>query len=224
MKKLPAAVTGLLLIAALTKAHAQLYEHPFNLHQLKMGQASIAAGAELVNNRVAAVGSLEYGVLPDIEGFLKAGQLYFDDKRSTTLSPISFFYSGISSILPLLRSDWECLTSASFFGSFADERTGVENSTFGFSLGFGLAHRLIGDSSLNVASYALASYDISWWTLGEETSRGGAFSGQIGLEVDLSPNMSLLGSIISPLKGDRSTLFGIFLSVYPSVRRETTIP
>ena len=70
---------------------------------------------------------------------------------------------------------------------------------------------------LSVAPYALAFYDMSWWTLGEETSRGGAFSGQIGLEVDLSPTMSLLGSIIYPLKADRGTLYGIFLSFHPSV-------
>ena len=219
MKKVAATVTALLLIAALTKAHAQLYEHPFNLRQLKMGQASIAAGAEFVNERVAPVGSLEYGVLPGIEGFLKAGQLYFDDEGSSTLSPISFFYSGLSSIQPLIRSDWDCLVSASFFGSFAAERTDIENSTLGFSLGFGLFHRLIGDSSLAVAPYALASYDMSWWTLGAETSRGGAFSGQIGLEVDLSPTMSVLGSIIYPLKADRGTLYGICVSFHPSVTR-----
>ena len=224
MKKLAATVAALLLIVVLTKAHAQLYEHPFNLHQLKMGQASIATGAELVNERVAAVGSLEYGVLPTIEGFLKAGQLYFNDKGSTTQSPISFFYSGISTIQPLIRTDWECLASASFFGSFADERTGVENSTLGFSVGFGFFHKIVGDSSLTVAPYALAFYDMSWWTLGEETSRGGAFSGQIGLEVDLSPSMSLLGSVIYPLKADRGTLFGIFLSFHPSVTRSTIIP
>jgi hypothetical protein len=224
MKKMAAAVTGFLLMAALTQARAQLYEHPFNLHQLRMGQAGIAAGVELVNERVAAVGSLEYGLLPDIEGFFRAGQLYFDDKRLTTLSPISFFYSGVSSIQRLIRSDWECLASASFFGSFADERTAIENSTLGFSVGFGLFHRLIGDSSLTVTPYALASYDMSWWRLGEETSRGGAFSGQIGLEVDLSPNMSLLGSIIAPLKGDRSTLFGVFLSFHPNVVYSTTMP
>ncbi len=224
MKELTATVTTLLLVVALVETHAQLYEHPFNLRQLGVGQASIAAGAEVVNERVAAVGSLEYGVLSEIEGFLKAGQLYFDDERSPTLSPISFFYSGISSIQPIVRSDWECLASGSFFGSFADERTGVENSTLGFSVGFGLFHRLIGDSSLTVAPYALAFYDMSWWTLGEETSRGGAFTGQIGLEVDLSPNMSLLGSIIYPLKADRSTLFGVFLSIHPAVAHSTTVP
>ena len=217
MKKKAAIFTTLLLITALAKSHAQLYEHPFNLHQLKMGQASVAAGGEYVNERIAAVGSLEFGVLPRIEGFLKGGQLHFDDARSSTQSPISFFYSGISSIQPLIRSDWKCLASASFFGSFADERTGVENSTVGFSVGFGFFHKIVGTSSLTIAPYALAFYDISWWTLGEETSRGGAFSGQIGLEVGLSPNMSLLGSIISPLKSDRDTMFGIFLSFHPSV-------
>ena len=224
MQKLVTMIAVLLLIVVLTKAHAQLYEHPFNLHQLKMGQVSIAAGAELVNERVAAVGSLEFGVLPPIEGFLKVGQLHFDDARSSTRSPISFFYSGLSSIQPLIRSDWECLASASFFGSFADEKTGVENSTRGFSIGFGFFHKIVGDSSLTVAPYALAFYDISWWTLGEETSRGGAFSGQIGLEVDLSPNMSMLGSIIYPLKADRGTLFGIFFSFHPSITRNTIIP
>ena len=217
MKKLAATITVLILMAALTKSHAQLYEHPFNLHQLKMGQASIAAGGEYVNERIAAVGSLEFGVLPTIEGFLKGGQLHFDDVRSSTQSPISFFYSGISSIQPLVRSDWKCLASASFFGSFADERTGAENSTVGFSVGFGFFHKIVGDSSLTIAPYALAFYDISWWTLGEDTSRGGAFSGQIGLEVGLSPNMSLLGSIISPLKSDRDTMFGVFVSFHPSV-------
>ena len=217
MKKLAATITVLILMAALTKSHAQLYEHPFNLHQLKMGQASIAAGGEYVNERIAAVGSLEFGVLPTIEGFLKGGQLHFDDVRSSTQSPISFFYSGISSIQPLVRSDWKCLATASFFGSFADERTGAENSTVGFSVGFGFFHKIVGDSSLTIAPYALAFYDISWWTLGEDTSRGGAFSGQIGLEVGLSPNMSLLGSIISPLKSDRDTMFGVFVSFHPSV-------
>ena len=224
MKKKAATLTTLLLITALAKSHAQLYEHPFNLHQLKMGQASIAAGGEYVNERIAAVGSLEFGVLPTIEGFLKGGQLHFDDARSSTQSPISFFYSGLSSIQPLIRSDWECLASASFFGSFADEKTGVENSTRGFSIGFGFFHKIVGDSSLTVAPYALAFYDISWWTLGEDTSRGGAFSGQIGLEVDLSPNMSILGSIIYPLKADRGTLFGIFFSFHPSITRKTIIP
>ena len=219
MKKLAATVTVFLFIAALTKARAQLYEHPFNLHQLNMGQASIATGAEIVNERIAAVGSLEYGVLSDIEAFLKVGQLYFEDEGSTTQSPISFFYSGISSIQPLIRSDWECLASASFFGSFADEKTGVENSTRGFSVGCGVFHRLISDSSLTVAPYALAFYDRSWWTLGAETSLDSAFSGQIGLEVDLSPNMSLLGNVIYPLKADRNTLFGIFLSFHPGVTR-----
>ncbi len=224
MKKLAATVTTLLLITALVKSHAQLYEHPFNLHQLKMGQASIAAGAELVNERVAAVGSLEFGVLPTIEGFLKGGQIYFDDQHSPTLSPMSFFFSGMSSIQPLIRSDWNCLASVSFFGSSADERTGVENSTLGFSAGFGFFHKIVGDSSLTIAPYALAFYDMSWWTLGPETSRGGAFSGQIGLEVGLSPNMSLLGSIISPLKSDRDTLFGIFLSFHPSVMPDAISP
>lgn len=224
MKKLAVTLTILLLITAIAKVHAQLYEHPFNLHQLKMGQASIAAGAEYVNERVAAVGSLEYGLLPFIEGFLKAGQLYFDDARSTTQSPISFFYSGISSIQPLIRSDWECLASASFFGSFADERTGAENSTLGFSVGFGFFHKIVGDSSLTVAPYGLMFYDMSWCTLGEETSRGGAFSGQIGLEVDLSPNVSLLGSIIYPLKADRGTLYGIFLSFRPGVTHSAVSP
>ena len=224
MKKLAATITVLLLMAALVKAHAQLYEHPFNLRQLDMGQASIAVGTEFVNERIAAVGSLEYGVLPDIEGFLKAGQLYFDDDHSTTQSPISFFYSGISSIQPLVRSDWECLASASFFGSFADEKTGIENSTLGFSVGFGLFHRIVGDSSLAIVPYALAFYDRSWWTLGAETSRDSAFSGQIGLEVDLSPSISLLGNVIYPLKADRSTLFGIFLSFQPGATRSTIIP
>ena len=224
MKKLAVTLTILLLITAIAKVHAQLYEHPFNLHQLKMGQASIAVGAEYVNERVAAVGSLEYGLLPFIEGCLKAGQLYFDDARSTTQSPISFFYSGISSIQPLIRSDWECLASASFFGSFADERTGAENSTLGFSVGFGFFHKIVGDSSLTVAPYGLMFYDMSWWTLGEETSRGGAFSGQIGLEVDLSPNVSLLGSIIYPLKADRGTLYGIFLSFRPGVTHNAVSP
>ena len=224
MKKLVSMVTIFLLIAGLAKAHAQLYEHPFNLRQLNMGQVSITAGAEFVNERVAAIGALEYGVLPDIEGFLKVGQLYFNDEGSTTQSPISFFYSGISSIQPLIQSDWECLVSASFFGSFADERTGVENSTLGFSVGFGLFHRMVSDSLLTITPYALAFYDMSWWTLGAETSRGGAFSGQIGLEVDLSPNMSLLGNVIYPLKTDRSTLFGIFLSFHPNFTRSTSIP
>ena len=224
MKKLATTVAALLLMVVLAKAHAQLYEHPFNLHQLKMGQASIAGGAELVNERVAAVGSLEFGVLPTIEGFLKGGQIYFDDQHSPTLSPMSFFYSGMSSIQPLIRSDWNCLASVSFFGSSADERTGVENSTLGFSAGFGFFHKIIGGSSLTVAPYALAFYDMSWWTLGTETSRGGAFSGQIGLEVGLSPNMSLLGSIISPLKSDRDTLFGIFLSFQPSVMPDAISP
>ena len=224
MKKKAATLTTLLLITALAKSHAQLYEHPFNLHQLKMGQASIAAGGEYVNERIAAVGSLEFGILPTIEGFLKGGQLHFDDARSSTQSPISFFYSGISSIQPLMRSDWKCLANASFFSSFADERTGVENSTVGFSVGFGFFHKIVGDSSLTIAPYALAFYDISWWTLGEETSRGGAFSGQIGLEVALSPNMSLLGSIISPLKSDRDTMFGIFLSFHPSVMQSAISP
>ena len=217
MKKLAATVTVLIFMAVLTKAHAQLYEHPFNLHQLKMGQVSIAAGGEYVNERIAAVGSLEFGVLPTIEAFLKGGQLHFDDTSSNTQSPISFFYSGISSIQPLIRSDWNCLASASFFGSFADETTGIENSTVGFSVGFGFFHKILGTSSLAIAPYALAFYDRSWWTLGEDTSRGGAFSGQIGLEVGLSPNMSLLCSIISPLKSDRDTMFGIFLSFHPSV-------
>ena len=224
MKKKAATFTTLLLITVLAKSQAQLYEHPFNLHQLKMGQASIAAGGEYVNERIAAVGSLEFGVLPTIEAFLKGGQLHFDDARSSTQSPISFFYSGISSIQPLIRSDWKCLASASFFGSFADERTGVENSTVGLSVGFGFFHKIVGESSLTIAPYALAFYDISWWTLGEDTSRGGAFSGQIGLEVGLSPNMSLLGSIISPLKSDRDTMFGIFLSVHPSVMRSAISP
>ena len=217
MKKLAATVAALLLIAVTMKADAQLYEHPFNLHQLKMGQASVAVGTEIVNERVAAVGSLEYGVLPDIEGFLKAGQLYFDDKHSTTLSPISFLYSGLSSMQPLISSDWECLASASFFGSFADERTGVENSTLGFSIGFGFVHKIVGDSSFRITPYTLGFYDMSWWTLGGETSRGGAFSGQVGVEIGLSPNMSVLGNIIYPLKAGRSTLFGIFLSIHPSV-------
>ena len=189
-----------------------------------MGQASVAVGTEYVNKRVAAVGNLEYGLLPTIEGFLKAGQLYFDDERSSTLSPISFFYSGISSSQSLISSDWECLASASFFGSFADERTGAENRTLGFSVGFGFFHKIGGDSSLSVAPYALAFYDMSWWTLGEETSRGGAFSGQIGLEVDLSPTMSVLGSIIYPLKADRGTLYGIFVSFHPSVRHSAVNP
>lgn len=223
MKKVAATVTTLLLIAGIVKAHAQLYEHPFNLHQLKMGQGCIAAGAEYVNERIAAVGSLEYGLIPTIEGFLKGGQLYFDDERSTTQSPISFFYSGLSSIQPLIRSDWQCLASASFFGSFADERTGAENKTLGFSIGFGFFHKIVGGSSLSVAPYALALYDMSWWTLGEETSRGSAFSGQIGLEVDLLPTMSVLGSIIYPLKADRGTLYGIFLSFHPSVTRSDIV-
>ena len=217
MKKKAATFTILLLIAALAESRAQLYEHPFNLHQLKMGQGCIAAGTEYVNERVAAVGSLEFGVLPTIEGFLKGGQIYFDDEHSPTLAPLSFFHFGLSSIQPLIRSDWTCLASASFFGSSADERTGAENSTVGFSVGFGFFHKIVGDSSLTIAPYALAFYDMSWWTLGEETSRDGAFSGQIGLEVGLSPNLSLLGSIISPLKSDRDTLFGIFLSFHPSV-------
>ncbi len=224
MKKRVSMVTVFLLTASLAKTHAQLYEHPFNLRQLKMGQTSLAAGAEFVNERVAAVGALEYGVLPDIEGFLKAGQIYFNDEGSTTQSPISFFYSGISSIQPLIQSDWECLASASFFGSFAGERTGVENSTLGFSVGLGLCHRMVSDSSLTITPYALAFYDMSWWTLGVETARGSAFSGQIGLEVDLSPNMSLLGNVIYPLKADQSTLFGIFLSFHPGVTRSPIIP
>ena len=224
MKKLTTTVAALLLIAALTEAHAQLYEHPFNLRQLKMGQASIAAGAGLANERVMAVGNLEFGLLPDIEVFLKTGQIYFDDEGSPTLSPISFFYSGISSIQPLIRSDWDCLVSVSFFGSAVDQRNGVENSTRGLSVGLGFYHRLIGETSLTVAPYGLMFYDRSWWTLGEETSRGGAFSGQIGLEVDLSPNMSVLGNVIYPFKADQSTLFGIFFSFHPSVTPSTIIP
>ena len=133
------------------------------------------------------------------------------------------FIQGFSSIQPLIRSDWECMASASFFGSFADERTGAENSTLGFSIGFGFFHKIVGDSALSVAPYALAFYDMSWWTLGEETSRGGAFSGQIGLEVDLSPTMSVMGSIIYPLKADRGTLYGIFLSFHPSVTRSDIV-
>ena len=224
MKKLAATVIVLILIAALTKARAQLYEHPFNLRQLKMGQASIAAGAGLANERVMAVGNLEFGLLPDIEVFFKAGQIYFDDERSSTLSPMSFFYSGISSIQPVIRSDWDCLVSASFFGSVVDERTGIENSTRGFSVGLGFYHRMIGETSLTVAPYGLMFYDRSWWTLGEQTSRGGAFSGQIGLEVNLSPNMSVIGSVIYPFKADQSTLFGIFFSFQPSATRNTIIP
>ena len=223
MNKLAKMVAVLLLISVLTKAHAQLYEHPFNLRQLKMGQASIAAGPEFVNERVAAVGTLEYGILQDIEGFLKAGQLYFDDKRLTTQSPISFLYSGMSSIHPVGKTDWEYLASASFFASFANEKTDIENHTLGFSVGIGLFHRIARESSLTVAPYALLFYDMSWWTLGEETSRGSAFSGQIGLEFDLSPNMSLLGNVIYPLKADRSTLFGIFLSFHPGAMHSTTI-
>ena len=224
MKKLAAAVTVLLLIATLTKTHAQLYEHPFNLRQLKMGQVSIAAGAGLANKRVMAVGNLEVGVLPRVEGFLKAGQIYFDDEGSSTLSPMSFFYSGISSIQPLTGSDWECMASVSFFGSVVDEKTGAENSTRGLSVGFGLFHRLIGETSLTVAPYMLLFYDRSWWTLGEKTSRGGAFSGQIGIEVDLSPNVSLLGNIVYPHKVDQSTLFGIFVSFQPAGRNNGMIP
>ena len=224
MKKKTATFAILLLMVALAKSHAQLYEHPFNLHQLKMGQASIAVGAEYVNERVAAVGSLEFGVLPTIEGFLKGGQIYFDDERSPTLSPMSFFHSGLSSIQPLIRSDWKCLASTSFFGSSANERTGVENSTVGFSVGFGFFNKIVGDSSLTIAPYALAFYDMSWWTLGENTSRDSAFSGQIGLEVDLSPNMSVLGNVIYPFKADQSTLFGVFFSFHPSVTRSPIIP
>ena len=224
MKELTATVTVLILMAALTKAHAQLYEHPFNLRQLKMGQASVAAGAGLANRRVMAVGNLEVGVLPRVEGFVRAGQIHFNDEQSKTLSPMSFFYSGISSIQPLIGSDWECMASASYVRSFVAERTGAENSTVGFSLGFGFVHRLIGETSLSVAPYMLLFYDRSWWTFGKQTSRGGAFSGQIGIEVDLSPNVSLLGNIVYPHKVDQSTLFGIFFSYHPSVTHSAMSP
>ena len=224
MKKLAATLTILLLITALPKVYAQLYEHPFNLHQLKWGQASIAAGAGIANRRVMAVGNLECGVLPGLEAFLKAGQIYFDDEHLPTLSPMSFFYSGVSSIQPLIGSDWACMASASFLSSSVDQRTGTENSTRGFSVGVGFVHRLIGETSLTIAPYGLMFYDRSWWTLGEQTSRGGAFTGQIGIEVDLSPNMSVLGNVIYPFKADQSTLFGIFFSLHPSITRNPIIP
>ena len=224
MKKKAVTFATLLLITALAKSHAQLYEHPFNLRQLKMGQASIAAGAGVTNKRVMAIGNLECGLLPGIEGFVKGGQIYFDDERSPTLSPLSFFYSGISSIQPLIGSDWECMASVSFFGSVVDQKNGAENSTRGLSVGLGLFHRLIGETSLRIAPYMLVFYDTSWLTLGEKTSRGGAFSGQIGIEIDLSPNVSLLGNIVYPHKIDQSTLFGIFLSFHPSVMRGAISP
>lgn len=224
IKKLATTATVLLLIAALPKARAQLYEHPFNLRQLKMGQASVAAGMGLANKRVMAIGNLEYGILPGIEVFFKAGQIHFDDDRSPTLSPMSFFYSGISSIQSLIRSDWDFLMSVSFLGSVVDQRNGVENSTRGVSVGLGCYHRLIGETSLTVAPYGLMFYDSSWWTLGEETSRGGAFSGQIGIEIDLSPNVSVLGNVIYPFKADQNTLFGIFFSFHPSSTPSAIIP
>ena len=169
----------LLLMFVVTLVHAQLYEHPFNLHQLPRGQVSVAAGSEFVNDRVALVGTLEYGALENMEGFLKGGELFFDDEGYTTKSPISFLYSGLSSRRSLWQTNWEHLASASLFASFANEKTEKRNRTLGVSGGLMILRDLSLPSLPTISPYVGVFYDMSWWTLGDQTSRGSAFSGQI---------------------------------------------
>jgi len=194
-----------------------------DLYQLPANEYSAGIGLAFAENSTTISCAFEYGILPALEGSLGAG-LEFAQESDPEISvpPAPIFAVKISSTKPLGRTGLRYLTATSFTVEFAKiihEYTDEEVKVRGMylSVGLGITKPINLESSFTLAPFVAIANTNAWVILEapgfKKKDSDNAFSGQIGLDVGVSPDVDLIGSIIFSFE-ESDMAYSIYLSFH----------
>ena len=163
------------------------------------------------NVTATAIGArVDYGINPDSKLYFGAAIGFTDDDELGSyggdIPPSPGVGLGVLHIQPLGQSELEYFMQGGFAAGFArvvddvTDDTIVHSRVYTLSGGGGILKRLKTQFDWVIIPYFGLSYTNVWATVEsllydyEETDSDGSFGGTIGLEIEMSPKMSLMGS------------------------------
>ncbi len=178
---------------------------------------------------VTAIGArVDYGINNDSKISFGAGIGFTDDDLGSyggDIPPSPAVGVSILHIQPLGQSELEYFMQGGFAAGFARVVDDATNETlarsraYTLSGGGGILKRLKTQSEWVIIPYFALSYTNIWATVEsalydfEETDSDGSFGGTIGVEIEMSPKMSLIGSFAFSFQSS-DTIFGIGLNFH----------
>ncbi len=179
---------------------------------------------------VTTIGArLDYGINTDSKISFGMGIGFTDDddlgSYGGDIPPSPGVGVSILHIQPLGQSELEYFMQGGFAAGFArvvDDATNetlVNSRAYTLSGGGGILKRLKTQSDWVIIPYFGLSYTNVWATVEsllydyEETDSDGSFGGTIGMEIEMSPKMSLIGSFAFSFQSS-DTVFGIGLNFH----------
>ena len=211
----------LLLTSFSTIVQAQdLYQLPLNTYSLGMG----IGFAEY--SKTLSV-SLEYGILSDLEGSFSAGlEFVKESEPGISVPPSPIFSIGAYSKRTLGQTDLELVSVGKFFiesSKIVDDYTEETLTIRVISLsgGAGLTKKIEMESNVTISPFFMLINSQSWVTAKfgsiSESESANCFSGQMGLDVDISTNVSLMGSVVFSFE-DSNMAYSIYISFRPDLK------
>ena len=179
---------------------------------------------------VTTIGArIDYGINNDSKISLGGGIGFTNDEELESyggdIPPSPAVGLSVLHIQSLGQSGLEYFMQGGFAGAFArvvddsTNKTLVRTRTFALSGAGGILKRLKTQSDLVIIPYFGLSYTNAWATVEsllydfEETDSDGSFGGAVGLEIEMSPKMSVIGSFAFSFQSS-NTVFSIGLNFH----------
>ena len=192
-------------------------------YELPIEQTAYGFGLSIQQDATAISTGLDYALNKHSKISFTGGIGFLDDNNlesfGLSFTPSPLLGIGISRIKPLGLSGLEYFSGGGFsigFFSIVDDTTNetlVRSRFFSFSGGGGILTRIVMESEWVMIPYFTLSYTRLWTTTEEETDSDGYFDGAIGLEVEISPTVSVKGSFNFSFQ-DSDTAFGIGINFH----------
>ena len=187
--------------------------HSQTLDQLNPNEYSIDLGLAFAESEKLFLGGINYGILRNLNGYLKVGLDVIDDSDLSSLGismpPSPLFLIGISRVEKLGKTGLDCWSTVGLgvgFGKVVDDmedETIMTSRSITLSTFLGLKKKLLLEGGVSVTPLAGIFYSNTWITVESnipdfiysETESGDEWGGQLGLMIGLSPSINISGAV-----------------------------
>ena len=197
-------------------------------YRLPMGETAFGIGLNTRENVASLTGQLDYGIGNDSKLWLAGGVSFVDDSRVESLGgdipPSPAAGIGITTATPLGPTGLEYISNIYFLAELAriveDDATLLSLRTFDLGIMSGILKRIETQSELVFKPFFALNYGNRWLTMDSnplginETESDDAYSGQLGLELEMTPAVSLLGTFVFAFESS-DTVFALGLNFHP---------
>ena len=199
-----------------------------SFYQLRTGKSSLGLGFTTDGDTQTIAGSLDYGIERDLKMTFTVGVALTDDSEyggAMDIPPSPIGVVSLVRVQPLGETDLDYFGVGSFSAGFArgiepvTDETLVRTRATGLSAGAGILKRLKTESGWILKPFFGLYYSNVWlvvesdWIGYEETETESGFSGEAGMEIEISSTTSIFGSFGFSFESS-STTFSIGARFY----------